>query len=673
MLPDSKGLQQQPQDTNQLCSLKSSSDTTSSQSRTFHQSDEKCDRASDPSPFSDEDQQFFRLWLEQPSWSPILLNQHGWQTTVNHTGKKVPLNLRTIKSYYRRHIVLGKRFGKLTNYLLIDIDTGSPYHPNNDGIQPILAAMESLGLCRYLLIRSSTSGGLHIYFPLNESVSSWGLACAAHAALTAHGITVASGQCELFPNKKAWGSEHHGHRLPLQDDSFLLDDDFCPFSNHFADFLQGWQLASNYQDNETLLRALTTKTVPVPSADTIGASSVVALQVQRRSTNSENLVLPPIGWSQYSQSNNVLRSLVNYGDRYVGLKTVDDLTAWVKAVAPQLPGYEQFASPKSKKDIEFGTWPRRWAKSHFKSAWSFSVGGSNHNAEVADNAKRRIFDSLTYLCVDVDIAISTLHRYVSEISKIWHGITIGWTTFKKHEAEIRAYVKRTGVVGLSRGISKDVNSFSSEPDLPENVERKVPAENLASKLLTLRSVVSAYSKVFSNANTPENEDKKGGYEHEEIAVKQTQKSDVSEAAFVEVSASPIEMTEASEKEDKETTTQKKGLTVGQQVRIAMPGGSLDGIETQVIAQVLNVLGQPVYQLAYQRQEQSISLPAECLKVVEAEKEPLPVAVVIRATAAQLLQVLGKACPFVGPGLWPIRQSEVSPKAWRQLSKLVGET
>ena len=46
--------------------------------------------------------------------------------------------------------------------------------------------------------------------------------------------------------------------------------------------------------------------------------------------------------------------------------------------------------------------------------------------------------------------------------------------------------------------------------------------------------------------------------------------------------------------------------------------------------------------------------------------------VIRATAAQLLQVLGKACPFVGPGMWTVKREEVSPLAWRQLMRLVGE-
>ena len=669
-------MRQHSGNTDDLFSVENRSNKLFNPSKKTKQPSLKCDRSTssekDRVAFNDVDQGFFRLWLEQPSWSPIMLDQHGWKTAINHTGKKVPLNLRTIESYYRRHIVLGKRFGKFTNYLLIDIDTGSPYHPNNGSIKPILAAMESLGLCRYILIRSSTSEGLHIYFPLNESVSAWGLACLAHAALTAHGVTVASGQCELFPNKKSLNAEHNGHRLPLQDGSFLLDDDFCPFSNHLADFLQHWQLASDYQDNETLLRALVTKTVPTPEADTIGIPVVTAPQVRHQPTSTTNPSLPPIRWTRRYESNRILRELVNYGDRYLGLKTIDDLAAWVKAVAPQLDGYTEFASPKSKKDIELGTWPRRWAKSHFKSAWKFKTGGSNHNAEVAAEAKRRIFDSLARLCVDVDIAFSTLHRHAREISKIWYGLSIGWSTFKKHEAEIREYIKRTGKVGLSRGVVEDVNSFSSGPVLSENTGPELRAEKLTYKLLTLRSVVSAYSNVFSNAHTSKSEAVQGGYEHGKTIAKQPSESAVSDATLVAADNSPVEVTGADEKEQKDTTEQPKGLTVGQQVRIAMPGGSLDGIETKVIARALNVLGQPVYQLDYQRQGQTISLPPECLQAIQTEAKALPGKRIIQATAAELIQVLGKACPFVGPGLWTVKREDLPPTAWRQLLGLVEE-
>ncbi|PZO13834.1 MAG: hypothetical protein DCF25_15545, partial [Leptolyngbya foveolarum] len=223
-------------------------------------------------PEPDDTARFFDLWLAQPSWSPILLTQRGWQTVINPSGKKVPLVLGTIESHYRRAVaILGKRFGRLTNYLMIDVDINSLFHPRNGGLKPILDAMDALGLCRYLLVRSSASGGLHIYFPLAEPVSSWGLACAAHAALTAHGVEIIGGQCELFPNKKSFNAEHNGHRLPLQNGSFLLDDDFSCISNEKACFVNYWKTAATHQDNETLLLALTGKVVftPVPTTPAV--------------------------------------------------------------------------------------------------------------------------------------------------------------------------------------------------------------------------------------------------------------------------------------------------------------------------------------------------------------------------------------------------------------------
>ena len=212
--------------------------------------------SSPPSPAICQQQEdttrFYELWTILPSWSPIIKKADGWITIVNPSGKKVPLVFGTVESHYRRDIILGKRFGKLTNYLMIDVDINSPFHPRNGGIEKILAAMEALGLCRYLLVRSSASGGMHIYFPLAEPVSAWAIACAAHAALTAAGVTIAGGICELFPNKKAFNAEHNGHRLPLQDGSFVLDDDFNCISNNKAVFLRQWQLCAAGQGTKQL-------------------------------------------------------------------------------------------------------------------------------------------------------------------------------------------------------------------------------------------------------------------------------------------------------------------------------------------------------------------------------------------------------------------------------------
>ncbi|MFK8186368.1 MAG: hypothetical protein AB8B99_23580, partial [Phormidesmis sp.] len=222
MLPDFNGLRKQSCDRVSQRSFKPS-DRKGFQTL---KSSQQIDKQRAATSLSEADHPFFALWTTCQSWSPILKKPSGWITIVNGSGKKVPLVTGSVESHYRRELILGKRFGKLTNYLMIDVDRGSPFHPRSQGIDPILEAMESLGLCRYLLIRSSESGGLHIYFPLAEPVSAYGLACAAHSALTAAEVRIAGGVCELFPNKKAFNAEHNGHRLPLQAGSFILDEDF---------------------------------------------------------------------------------------------------------------------------------------------------------------------------------------------------------------------------------------------------------------------------------------------------------------------------------------------------------------------------------------------------------------------------------------------------------------
>ena len=618
---------------------------------------------------------FYQLWTALPSWSPILKRPDGWLTVINPSGKKVPLVLGTVKSYYRRDIILGKRFGKLTNYLMIDVDINSPLHPRNGGIAPILAAMESLGLCRYLLIRSSASEGLHIYFPLAAPVSAWGLACAAHAALTAAGVTIAGGICELFPNRKAFNAEHNGHRLPLQNGSFLLDKDFCPISNHKADFLHRWQTAATHQDDEKLHQALNGNAVYASPSTPVELPPVSLTPQIRHTSTAQTIartahVIPPIAWTAHSQSNDIMRELVNYGDRYAGHKNSTDLAVWVKAVAPQLHGYQAFASPKSKRDIEHGTWAKRWAEAHFRSKWKYSVGGSDHNANVAADAKRRIFAALDRMCVDAAIKVTQLWKDVSAIAKSCFDKGVGWDTFKKYEDEVWAHIRSTWKLGLSSGDSENVNSFSSELAKPQIIEAETPAKNCYTQLLTLRCVIDIHSSAFTQFNTPKNEDKLKGDKTAQSDPKLCDESPISERALAAAANSAISVAKAEEKDDVVTKVRRTGLSVGQRVRIVMPGGSLDGIETQVIAQALDILGQPVYRLDYHRQGRAVTLPAECLQIVEVKEQALPGEAMIRATAAQLLQILGQACPFVGPGLWTIKRNELSAKAWNSLKRLI---
>lgn len=552
---------------------------------------------------------FYELWTTLPSWSPILKKDDGWITIVNPSGKKVPLVLGTVESHYRRHIILGKRFGKLTNYLMIDVDINSPFHPRNGGIDKILAAMEALGLCRYLLVRSSTSGGIHIYFPLAEPVSAWAIACAAHAALTAAGITIAGGICELFPNKKAFNAEHNGHRLPLQDGSFILDDDFNCIGNSKTVFLRQWQICAAGQGTKQLAEELLEKHKPIPKPVSVGA-------------------LPPIAWTGKGQSNEVMRQLVNYGDAVMGHRTIQALGDWIGAVAPRLPGFLQFASAESRDDVTRRNWAYRWAKSHFKAGRLYAAkSSSNHNATVAAEALERLLIALDKVVISGAFGIKKLWHSLSDISKELFGVGFGWKLFQKHRALILERVDSSRKLGLSRGNEEGKSFLSEEAAVSGNAEAEKGTKKPKTELSTARCVTPIQNAGLAASTPPVESLKLGG-------------SDLAE------------------------------LAMGTAVIFQQPGSADKGVRTRVMGKTTQPDGTLLYRLEECAEGQPLVVSRNCLTVVADE---LPVKEgVIRATAAQLSQVLGKACPFVGPGLWTVKRDEVTAKAWGQLCRLVGE-
>jgi hypothetical protein len=618
MLPDFSGLRQQPSDRTDLRSLEHRSNNNFSDPQSF----DKCDGAAfqgKRAALSPADFAFYELWATLPSWSPIQLINGTWQTLKTQSGKKVPLTLNAIERAYRLDKLLGKRFGVLTNYLMLDIDAGSLYHPRNGGLQPILDALEKLGLRRCLLIQSSNSTGIHLYFPLSAAVNSWALANAAHAVLSAAGIQITGGQCELFPNRKAIGAQHNGHRLPLQQGSYLLNDDYTIASNSKADFLQQWQLAASGQDTGTLTQAITAR---------------APLTAQRRAYTG---ALPPIAWTAFGDSNEVMKALVNYGDRYLGLQNVVDLAEWVIAVAPQLPGFAQFASKESKDDLLRSNWAYRWAKSHFRKARDYQASISpDHNTEVEREAKWRVMATLERLGDVSSLGIKKLWKAISTTAKEWFGTGISWKVFNKYRDLILAHVQNTGVLGLSSGIQADVNCFCQEHLIPAESASDLEPEKAANKLKTGEYVTPIQNEDLNPSLPPL---LKGG-QMEPAAVKMTVDN-------------PVD------------------LAPGDEVLIKLPGCPMNGVKTKVRGKTKDELERRVYRLDYRLHGQYMTLPMECLEVVATTKRSSAVETAIRATAAQLFTVLGQANPFVGPGLWEVKRGDVPAQAWEKLRQIVG--
>ena len=562
MLPDNDGLRQQVSNSNALRSSKHRDDKASSQ---LKNSDENSGSdASQPYiEFEGINRHFFNIWLAQPSWSPIALTDNDWITIKSKSGKPVPLKIDAIRRAYKSGKPIGKRFGSLTNYLMLDIDISSPFHPRNQGLKAILDAMESLGLSRYIIIRSSNSGGLHLYFPLAEPVASYAIANAAHAALTKAGVKVEGGICELFPNKKAYGAEHNGHRLPLQEGSYILDEGFNPIGNSKAAFIQIWQTAANAQ-----AKKIATKV----SSEAFKSSTQYRTATGYKASTGDRI--PPIAWTDYGQSNEIMRQLVNYGDRYAGQRTVEALAEWIIRVAPQLPGYEEFASKESKHDLQRRNWAWRWAICHFKKRWEYvAKTSSNYNQTIADQAKQRIFTALKSLGDGINLGRKKLWEDICNICRRTFGIAPSYRTFMKYWGEIANLIKDTGDLTPSTELKGGKNSSSEAANSQENLEPK----NCPPKLITVRSEPSNKNKDLSWFHTCSEQAIAPAQRHEKSA-----------------SVTPAE------------------LSKGQQVIVKLPGCPVDGLKTCIRSRTKDVLGRRVYRLSHRVGGEYLVLPIECL-------------------------------------------------------------
>lgn len=280
----------------------------------------------------------------EPGTSP------AWQTETRH-----PLTDRLL---YQGSYLYGVRFGKQTQYCLLDIDKGSPYHPATDpfAIQRITAALEAIGLVRYLVCTSSDSGGLHLYFPFQSPQNTWELGAAITALLENAGMTVKSGLLEVFPNRKSYNlqgtSLFNGHRLPLQAGSYLLNQDFEPIWSDRNCFLQQWRQLQ--QQNEILPGTL--KRILRQQRRKYQVSGKAAKFLNDLNTEIE------LGWNDHGQTNYLLGriALRTYVFHHIlensppleGQALIDQIVT----IARSLPGYEEWCRHQHELEHRASEW-----------------------------------------------------------------------------------------------------------------------------------------------------------------------------------------------------------------------------------------------------------------------------------------------------------------------------
>lgn len=275
----------------------------------------------------------------------------AWQTIT-----KYELRPRVLwNDWQDANTLIGVRFGHETTYGLLDIDAGSDYC-SAAAIAQIQGALETIGITRTVLIRSSWSGGLHLYLPLPEVVNTFNLAVALHECLKAQGFRLKAGQLEVFPNIKAYGIktfiDYNAHRLPLQpaSGSCLLDDDLNPIGNSLARFFWLWDGAASHQDMDELRHAIK-----------IGRDNHRKKPKRRNhpveSWRQDLDTEITEGWTAHGQTNHLLKTIACYGRVFEGLHG-QDLIDYTLPIAINCPGYEQYCRHQHEIERKVTTWAR---------------------------------------------------------------------------------------------------------------------------------------------------------------------------------------------------------------------------------------------------------------------------------------------------------------------------
>ncbi len=278
-----------------------------------------------------------------------------WQT------HQYPLPDEAIQSALSGKVLIGVSFASMTTYILFDLDRWSMYHPHCNVIEfhRLLACLEEVGLVRPVIIQSSRSEGLHVYYPIPILVSSYYLSKTAQHALESAGFKLASGQLELFPNAKRYDPDgktsFRAHRLPLLKGSYLLDPQTLePYSNALPDFLSAWNLCSEHQDSDQLITSIT----ETKEREKANRRSRYQLGRSRSQEGSNLYDLSHLRWSGAGQTNDLLGYATWIGYAVEGLRTEESLSSWVVEWARNAPGYEEFCDHKHEIERRCRDWAR---------------------------------------------------------------------------------------------------------------------------------------------------------------------------------------------------------------------------------------------------------------------------------------------------------------------------
>jgi hypothetical protein len=401
--------------------------------------------------------------------------------------------------FVKRHsdelTLLGVSFGATTKYFMLDIDKGSQYHPDNDitALPKLRQLLEQVGIVRTDLIRSSHSGGIHIYGCLPKNVSTIRLATLLHVTFIDAGIQIIKGHLECFPNPKPYGEKGHytyynPHRVALQpnsgsllldrDGEILLNAENLDHENMLAGFLARTAQSAQAQDMELLSRMLDTCYAKYTSNKGIAKYQhhhKDYTEVAREWKENLELTIHSIGWTAHGQTNTLLPNFIAYGVVFLGLKG-EELKDCLHDLILAAPGYHEHCRHKHEIKsvikgwvdnterqgyyVEYCGFPARSGLSPHTTAKRIKSSRNQHNNNLAKRTEQRlnaILAALTEIPKQVTAKIAAIRTKSIEL----FGEAISRNTLYKPEYKLLWF--KTEIAKLDSSLEKDP---TPPPNLP---------------------------------------------------------------------------------------------------------------------------------------------------------------------------------------------------------------
>ena len=393
---------------------------------------------------------------------------HAWDFIIKESSEA---EWTTVKKYYLTKeklwykykdldLFIGVRFGQYTRHALIDIDIKSLVHPYTDeeSLRRLKGALEDIGLIDEVTVRSSDSEGLHLYYFFNKDMPTFELACAMRRAIEEAGFEIRSGQIELFPNTKQYKKQqkgkrkefsyYNGHRLPLQKGSYLLDNDFIPYSNKLEHFLEDAEASAQSNDCELLASTLEEAKAWFKQKYRSYPNKTNNTNYQDWFDNTTRRINE--GWTEHHQTNDFLIVIANLGVKAHHLQG-EELAKFIQETAVAALGYYPYCRHRHQikqrsRDVARSA-EKYWSAypSHPKRSFTYAEmlarleeralkPNLNHvKSEQATDRIRQTVQTLTQTLATLPRKVKELMKLIRETVKNLFGISVSDQTLRKED------------------------------------------------------------------------------------------------------------------------------------------------------------------------------------------------------------------------------------------------